>query len=770
MGWGTKNKVINFQQKYQLERKYLEYYNEWKLSMEELNLNIGDMKSSSNEKDSSIVNNVIAKFTLLNVIYFGGALLVIGSMTLFMTLGWEKFGGIGLFFISIMYSFIFQIIGISYWNTEGFQMVGGLFCSMSISMIPLGVYGLLKHFKWWIIEKPNSFQEFRVYIKGSWLPLDIVTIIVGLINVYYIRFPFLLAPVSVGLWFLSMDLTPIITQSPFTWTQRLDVSLWFGLFMILFARFLEITLGNEPDFGFWIYLFGLLSFWGGLSFRNEPFNQNKSFFYIYLNLFLVVIGRYLDRTSFLVFGGIGLILGLTSFFGQIVNFNGSKSKLKDFKVNHSGYFLLIFLVAILLSQSILYDSSFIEFIPAIGAIIILNFVFNLSFLKGNELFWIFHLLVNLGFLFLSRDFNSILQSFSLEIVCVLGAMTFNLGNFTIKLQDYPKSIQCIYWIYRFFISLFICLTPNYLQLESNIIFVGIIGLVIFAIYVPIEIISNGHFGFMARKDVVQQFFFRTLWHIGIGLTIIFFTTYLNSNIGNYIGCLICFWAIMFQSTHHFSFRNCLLSIFLLLSSVYFNSSLLATGAGLSIFYYLSHLAYQVFRDSLLFPFCIAGIGLSTLYSGIQYQNNIEFLHSKFDLLKPIFIETFFSSYHEIEGSTSSIHFIYSMRMFHFNDLLDYQKFINFSFPPLPSSMLTYGLKNLDQDYLILIIFVVTLLLLMTIFFSKYFKSDLSPICSNVKLDMIRFAQNTNNHGLVFFSFLLFFFFSFFFLFLFSFFP
>lgn len=33
-------------------------------------------------------SSVSSKFTLLNVLYTGGALLVIGAMTLFMTLGW----------------------------------------------------------------------------------------------------------------------------------------------------------------------------------------------------------------------------------------------------------------------------------------------------------------------------------------------------------------------------------------------------------------------------------------------------------------------------------------------------------------------------------------------------------------------------------------------------------------------------------------------------------------------------------------------------------
>ena len=39
-------------------------------------------------------SSVSSKFTLLNVLYTGGALLVIGAMTLFMTLGWGAFSPI----------------------------------------------------------------------------------------------------------------------------------------------------------------------------------------------------------------------------------------------------------------------------------------------------------------------------------------------------------------------------------------------------------------------------------------------------------------------------------------------------------------------------------------------------------------------------------------------------------------------------------------------------------------------------------------------------
>ena len=43
-------------------------------------------------------------FRLTHILYYLGGLIAIGAMTLFMTLGWERFGGWGLFFIAIAYA------------------------------------------------------------------------------------------------------------------------------------------------------------------------------------------------------------------------------------------------------------------------------------------------------------------------------------------------------------------------------------------------------------------------------------------------------------------------------------------------------------------------------------------------------------------------------------------------------------------------------------------------------------------------------------------
>ena len=43
------------------------------------------------------------RFSFTHVLYYLGGMLAIGAMSVFMTLGWQRFGGWGVFFIALLY-------------------------------------------------------------------------------------------------------------------------------------------------------------------------------------------------------------------------------------------------------------------------------------------------------------------------------------------------------------------------------------------------------------------------------------------------------------------------------------------------------------------------------------------------------------------------------------------------------------------------------------------------------------------------------------------
>ena len=88
---------------------------------------LANVVDSSENKTSG--NGVFMKMynqlTLLNVLYFSGALLIMGAYTLLMTLAFEHCTGTGLGNVMVAQATAFGIVGIYLWGTE-YQFLGGL--------------------------------------------------------------------------------------------------------------------------------------------------------------------------------------------------------------------------------------------------------------------------------------------------------------------------------------------------------------------------------------------------------------------------------------------------------------------------------------------------------------------------------------------------------------------------------------------------------------------------------------------------------------------
>lgn len=249
-------------------------------------------------------------FDLAHVAYYFGALIVISAMGWFMTLGWERFGGGGILLISCIYAACFILGGWRLWFKENLRVPGGLLFTLAVWMTPLAVYGLERMLGFWPLSDPGTYRDFHVWIKGSWILMELGTVLTGLIALRLVRFPFLTFPVAFALWYMSMDLTPIVMRSDhFTWEQRLWVSVIFGAAVLICAYIVDRR--SEEDYAFWLYLFGMLAFWGGLSLM-ESGSQLKKFLYCLINLGLILLSVLLDRKVFIVFGALG-VFGYLSY-------------------------------------------------------------------------------------------------------------------------------------------------------------------------------------------------------------------------------------------------------------------------------------------------------------------------------------------------------------------------------------------------------------------------------------------------------------------------
>ncbi len=255
------------------------------------------------------------RFTFTHVLYYLGGLLAIGASSLFMTLGWEGFGGWGVFFIALLY------MGVAFKLADRFDRQGlvipmGIMAALVVVLVPLASWGLQHALGYWA-DAPHAqhYRQFHIFIDWRWTTLEFATLFAGVLMLYRYKAPFLLMPVALVLWYMSMDLVMLLLPadvrpwSESEWLLRKWFSVCFGLTMVLIAFWVDLRSRFTRDYAFWLYLFGLLAFWGGLTALGAGALAGK-FVYLAINLALVLVGAVLVRRTFTVFGAIGIFVVL----------------------------------------------------------------------------------------------------------------------------------------------------------------------------------------------------------------------------------------------------------------------------------------------------------------------------------------------------------------------------------------------------------------------------------------------------------------------------
>jgi hypothetical protein len=166
----------------------------------------------------------------------------------------------------------------------------------------LAIYGLQQWLGVWPDE--SVYRDYHRYIKWHWLYMELGTLAVGVVVAWKYHYPFLIMPIAVTLWYMSMDITAMISGGDNNWELRKLVSLYAGLLMISLAFWVDVRSRHQADYAFWMYMFGVIAFWGGLSLQNSEFELSK-FIYFCINLVMIGVGVVLVRRVFVVVGALG---------------------------------------------------------------------------------------------------------------------------------------------------------------------------------------------------------------------------------------------------------------------------------------------------------------------------------------------------------------------------------------------------------------------------------------------------------------------------------
>ena len=449
--------------------------------------------------------------------------------------------------------------------------------------------------------------------------MEVATVIVGLVYIKSVRFPFILAPVSFSLWFLSMDLAPLLPQYTENLFQtRRWVSLLFGLATIIAGFVTDLILGSHPDFAFWLYIFGIIPFWLPLmlEFPNKEILHSVQ---LIANACLVLVGCELDRMIFQWFGVIGMCLSTTGIF-----YTKSTQSM-------SLWMLKAVLVCALLSQS-LKTATWLQVVGTIIGIVAFN-INAAKFYQRGEIYFLIQLFTNLGYLIslaklLSPNFVEVwFVMFDLRnlfaLVCSTGVSCFHLN---IPLMDDPY-----FFCYRFLMSVGLSLFLLILQ-QGLFVIAGLVGIPVIICFVRKKYItySNQSLPLLLLLMVASAF--------GIA-----FSSMLHSQLIYYACCIICMWLLqsLYFRMRHF---GVLVVMVLVLISIPLQSKSLLTICVLYFFFYLTWLAYRVFKHSLMFPVVLVAMGLGVIFLAVQYQQYETSINNLFNQLTPDIIHRFLGDY------------------------------------------------------------------------------------------------------------------------------
>ena len=178
------------------------------------------------------------RFSFVHVLYYLGGMVAIGAMSIFMTLGWNALGGWGGFVTAVLYAVL--ALSLTHWFLEKkhLEIPAGITATLAVVMVPLAIFFAQMALGYWGENKP--FRDYHVYIDWRWIMMEFGTLAVGAILLWRYRFPFMLMPVAVTLWYMSMDMVPFLfgAERVYDWEIRKFISLWFGLAMVLVAFFI----------------------------------------------------------------------------------------------------------------------------------------------------------------------------------------------------------------------------------------------------------------------------------------------------------------------------------------------------------------------------------------------------------------------------------------------------------------------------------------------------------------------------------------------------
>jgi hypothetical protein len=274
-------------------------------------------KKVEHNSNTAETDNFDSLFNIENFLYYFGGFIIITTMGWFLALNAASFGYGGLFVTSILYFLFFVGIGNYLWGKDK-KTPGGLLYVCAVSIVPLAVWA----FESLIGIMPKElarYNDFHIRVRSGYISMEVATIIVGYVFLKFRKFSLLTLPICYAMWYLSMDIVPLLLGQGFiapTWVMKNFASCIFALIMLFFAVRLDNYKQSSEDYSYWLYIFGSSMLWGtaiSIIIQNSWYNEFAYFLAALFSFVYMLVSILIKRKVFMFWGA----LGIWSYLGHL---------------------------------------------------------------------------------------------------------------------------------------------------------------------------------------------------------------------------------------------------------------------------------------------------------------------------------------------------------------------------------------------------------------------------------------------------------------------
>lgn len=229
-----------------------------------------------------------------------GSVAAVAFAVWLLLVAWDAVGPAGGFGVAALATGAFALAARAL-ERRALRLGAALLAGVAVAAAPLAVHGL----HGWIgyasgAAPPGTIDAF---VRGSAFPALVAGIVAGVVGLRAFSSPSVAAVLVGAVWFAAMLGAPVVFGPSPTWAQRALLSALTGVGAIAAGVFLDAR--TRRDYSFWLYLSGLVAFWGALVTVHADSVASQLVGAV-LNLALVLAALPLRRPLFAVFGVVGL--------------------------------------------------------------------------------------------------------------------------------------------------------------------------------------------------------------------------------------------------------------------------------------------------------------------------------------------------------------------------------------------------------------------------------------------------------------------------------